>query len=274
VAVAQIETEDGAVTSPELPTVREFLRYLEAENLQDLRLDTQLTRSLTRRLELRFTVPVHLHREVRFRSNGGVRQSKDLSGLGDAVFRAKYSLAQVDDIMESTRWAVLGELTAPTGDHDRSDGGVEIPRRLQLGSGTWGFGAGTVFTVVRNRHRASADFYYRYRTRHDGFQPGQTLSLDLAYWFRFHPVVFDPSKEQVEVRPVIELLSTQRFDSQGGGGSLGDEGLQTWMAPGLQIYASPRVQLEFTVKVPVIDTIDDVIGDRKWEAGAGVKIRF
>lgn len=273
VALAQIETEDGAVTSPEIPTLREYFRYLEADNLRDLRLDNQFALGLTPKFELRLTVPIHF-REVRFRGATAGRERAELYGLGDTSLRAKYSLFQTDDVMESTRWAALGEFTAPTGEHDKKEGGVEIPRRLQLGTGTWGFGAGTVFTMVRDRHRTSADFYYRYRTRHDGFQPGQSLDLNLAYWFRLHPVEFEPAKKQIEIRPVIELLSSYRFDSQGRSGRLGDEGLQMWLAPGLQLYASPSVQFEFNVKAPLIDTIDDEIGDRKWGGGFAIKIRF
>jgi hypothetical protein len=47
-----------------------------------------------------------------------------------------------------------------------------------------------------------------------------------------------------------------------------------WLAPGLQVYASRIVQLEFNFKVPLVDRIDDALGDRRWGAGCAIKIRF
>jgi hypothetical protein len=71
---------------------------------------------------------------------------------------------------------------------------------LQLGTGSWWFGAGSVFTAIRDRQRFSAEGIYRHPTRHDGFRPSASLDLNLAYWYRLSPAVFAPEREAIEVR--------------------------------------------------------------------------
>ena len=166
------------------------------------------------------------------------------------------------------------EAIAPTGDHDATAGGVELPRRLQLGTGGWGVGVGTAFTVIRDRHRFSAELFYRHRTRHDGFRLGDSYQLNLAYWYRITPSVFDAQEEEVEVRGVFELLSTYRTDSVGGAGSLGDGGHEIWAAPGVQIYLSRDVLIEAAVQIPISQDVDDAFGRRKWGATLGIKFIF
>ncbi len=272
-ARANIETEDGGVTSPELPTARGFLRYTETGDLRDLRLDAQAIVGLTTKIELRLTAPLVLHRRVEFADAAGRGNDKALAGLGDVRLRAKVSLFQSDEVMKSTRFAALAELVAPTAEHDRRDGGVEIPRRLQLGTGGWGSGIGAVVTLVRDRHRFSADAWLRHTTRHDGFRAGPTAHLDVAYWFRLHPARFETG-EELEVRLVAELLATYRVESRAGERGADDEGFEVWAAPGLQLYVTPSVQLEVNVRIPVVDEIEDDLGHRRLGAGLAVKIRF
>ncbi len=263
-AVANIETEDAGVLSPETPLLREVLRYLETANVEQILLETQIRAGITRRLEGRASIP------FLFRYLG----SKDVNGLGDVTLRLKWSVHQEDGVMSSTRWALLFESILPTGDDDRDEGGVLLPRRLQPGTGGFGYGIGGVHTIVRDRHRASAALRLRHFTRHEGFRPGPELQLDLAYWYRLAPASFGPETPGWELRGVLEVLTTYRFESRAGGGGAGDEGVIVWFAPGLQIYASPTVQVECNVRLPIVDGIDDVLGDRKWGALLAVKVRF
>ena len=273
-AFGQIFTENAGVTSPETPTLREYFTYFESENLTDLRLNHQLLLGLDPKTELRVTIPTILHRRASFDTFGGFDASEDMAGLGDVSLRLKYSLYQTDDVMASTRWAILGELVAPTGRDDKKDGGVRIPRRLQLGTGAWGFGIGTVYTVIRDRHRFSTDFYYRHRTRHEGVRLGETAHWDLAYWYRLSPAKHDPEKETTEVRAVLELLNTYRFESRVGETGADDQGYQLWLAPGIQVYPRRDLLFEASVQLPIIDNVDDAIGDRRWGFLVAVKFLF
>ncbi len=273
-AFGQIFTENAGVTSPETPTFREYFSFLEAENVTDLRFNHQLLLGLDPRTELRFTVPTVLSRDVSFGGIEGGTSSKDMAGLGDLSLRLKYSLYQTDSVMASARWAVLGELEAPTGRDDRRVDDVRIPRLLQLGTGGWGYGVGTAYTVIRDRHRFSTDIFFRHRTRHEGFRRGESVHWDLAYWYRLTPAQHDPENETIEIRGVFEILSSYGFESRLGSGGAGDEGLLIWVAPGIQIYPRRDVLIEAAIRIPALQTLDDALGDRRWAFLISVKLLF
>jgi hypothetical protein len=273
-ASAQILTENAGVASPELPALREAIRALETRNVDELRSDMQGIYSFTPSLETRLSVPV-IRRDVAFLDAGGTEVHDELFGFGDISLRAKYSLFQTDDVLESTRWAALFEGVLPTGEHHETENGIEIPRKLQLGTGGFGIGGGTVFTVIRDRHRFSAEVFYRHTTQHDGFQLGDSLSANLAYWYRISPARFpkDLEAQPWELRGVVELLTTHRFESHAASG-LGDDGLEIWIAPGVQLFGSHGVLFEASVQLPVIQDIDDAFGRREWAATIALKILF
>ncbi len=270
-ASAQIVTENAGVVSPETPILRESFTYLDGDHAREFRWSHQLILATDPSREFRLTVPTSW-KQVEFAGPGGQREEEELFGLGDLSLRFKQSLWQRDDVMESTRWAALAEVVAPTGEDDEREGGAQIPRRLQLGTGDWTLGAGSAFTVIRDRQRFSAEAYFRHRTPHEGTRFGQTIDLNLAWWCRIKPVQFAPDHDEIEVRGVLELLDTYRFSSQVGGRSAGDDGLLVWIAPGLQVYPSKTFLFEANVQVPVFQNIDDALGDR--HVGATLVIKF
>jgi len=273
--VGQIITENAGVVSPETPALREFFSFEETENLLDLRLNHQLLLGSDPRTELRVTVPTILSRRATFTDRFGRSNTAEMAGLGDVSLRMKYSLYQLDDVMESTRWAALAELVVPTGEDDERQGGVRLPRRLQPGTGSWGYGAGAAFTVIRDRYRFSTDLIYRHRTRHEGFRPGPSLHWDLAYWYRLAPAEHPrPEVEVMEVRGVIELLNEYRFESSLDGSGANDQGYQLWLAPGIQVYPRRDLLFEASFQIPAVQTIDDAVGDRRWRFLLAVKILF
>ncbi len=166
VLTAQIVTENGGVTSPSTPTWRETLHFRVSEELEQVRLDHQLLVGLTPKLELSLTLPTILHQRASFLDAQGQHESETMIGLGDPRLRLKLNLFQEDEVMKSTRFALLGRVTVPLGNDDRTDGGLRIPRQLQLGTGAWEMAGGAVFTLIRDRHRFSTDLYYAHRTRH------------------------------------------------------------------------------------------------------------
>jgi len=274
-ASAQIVTENAGVISPETPTFREVFNFEETENLLDLRLNHQLLVGLDRKTELRLTVPTIITRQVIYRDQFGRQKTAEFAGLGDTSLRLKRSLYQVDGVMQSTRWAVLAELVAPTGDDDQSADGLRLARKLQPGTGSWGYGVGGAFTWIQDRHRFSTDAYYRHSSRHDGFRPGSSLHFDFAYWYRIFPEQHPPPGEEVsEVRGVLELLNEYRFESQVGSAGAGDQGYLMWVAPGIQIYPWRDVLFELSFQLPAFQTIDDALGDRRWRFLVAVKFLF
>lgn len=265
-AGAQIVTENAGVLSPQTPELREVFWFTEAASGRDLVWATQAIVSTDIANEFKFTLP-WIWRSVE-RSAGDL----DLSGLGDVSVRWKHALYRDDDVMRSTRWASLVELAAPTGDSDEFDDGVAIPPDLRLSRGDWSFGAGAAFTTIDDRHRFAVDAMYRHRTSHDGFQLGDSVDLDLAYWYRLAPARFDDLETTTEVRGVVELLSSYRWDNEESGEIADGGGSLVWFAPGLQVFPLDWFLLEANVLVPVAQTIDDAFGDR--HVGGILSLKF
>jgi hypothetical protein len=267
--VAQIFTENAGPASPELPAIREAVNIRETRNVREWRLDSQFIWSPTPALETRTTVP------YLFRDYGGT----DADGLGDLALRLKHSLWQEDDVLESTRFAGLYELTLPTGDTDaaRDAGGVVLPQRLQLGAGAAGIGGGLALTLIRDRHRFSAEGFYRHTLEDDGFELGDLVRGNLAYWYRLTPATFrsgPEGRDPLEVRGVIELLGSYRFESEDAGQGLSDQGTEVWLCPGVQVFGSGRFLFEGALQFPVHQNVDDGFGRREWGALVSWKVIF
>jgi len=152
-AAAQVVTENAGVVSPELTVLREIASVSKSENLDEVRWTQELRWAPDRADEFRLQVPL-VWRDARFDGPGGELESHE-EGLGDASLRYKRALWRADDVMRSQRWALLLEVGAPTGEHDAEEDGVPVPRPLQLGTGDWSLGAGTAYTWIQDRQRAS-----------------------------------------------------------------------------------------------------------------------
>ncbi len=269
----QIFTDDGTPISPETPRLREKFRYQDSENAEDVTWAHEFSYALDPANELRLDVPTR-HRDVRFTDNSGEKHSKTLTGLGDVSLQWQHSLRQTDWVMGSNRLAVNLTLKAPTGEDDKTVDGVDIPRRLQPGTGDWSTGVGGVYTRVEDRHRVSVQGTFTHHTRHDGIRMGEEVDLDLAYWYRLYPATFEPGQRSDEFRGIVELNSTYRFESEENGSDPGDNGWLLWASPGVQYYASPAIQLETAVQFPVVDGIEDSIGDRHYAVQFNVRFLF
>jgi hypothetical protein len=268
-ARGQLVTENAGILSPETPLLRQSLSWFESRNLSELRLTSQLLFAPSPTRELKLGVPL-LARDLRLAQG----TQEELRGLGDASLRFKQSLWQRDDVMESTRWALLAELGAPTGQDDAEADGEPLPRRLQLGTGDWSLGAGSAYTWIRDRQRFSAELFHRHRTRHDGLQLGASSEANLAYWYRLSPAQFPAHRLVGETRGVLELLSTYRFASATDAGRGDDDGLISWLAPGIQYFPGSRALFEAGFQVPLYQDLDDALGRRKWAATLTLKLLF
>ena len=100
------------------------------------------------------------------------------------------------------------------------------------------------------------------------------IEIDLAYWYRLTPARFDEEPNPIEIRGVAEIHSRYSFSGRDSSGRLGDRGFEVWLAPGIQVYPSRSVLFEANVQVPIFQTIDDDVGDRRWGALLAVKFLF
>jgi hypothetical protein len=271
-ATAQIVTENAGVLSPELTIVREIGSVAHSENLDEVRWTQELLYAPDRFHELRLSVP-YFWRTARFAGPSGELESHE-HGLGDVSVRLKRALSRADDVMRSRRWSLLLELGAPTADSDAEEDGVEIPPALQLGGGGWTLGAGSAWTWIDDRQRVSLEAFYRHRTSHDGVQLGASADLNAAWWYRLRPVAFTPGDEHTEVRGVLELLGTHLFESEVHGDAQDDDGDILWLAPGIHVYPGTHVLLEANVQVPLLQDVDDALGERRFGASLVLKLLF
>ena len=268
-ARAQIVTENAGTASPETPIWQTRFEYLKTEHLTDLRIAETFIWAPNGVMDFALTVPIH-HRDVEF--GGGLEDT--LEGIGDSTLRWKYSIWKEDDVMKSTRFSALAGVKFPTGEWDEEESGVEIPRKLQLGTGSFDFFAGPLFTYIDDRHRFAAEIIGRWNLERDDFQLQPSLQIGLAYWFRITPARIETAGEETEIRGVIELTSIFYGESELNGRGLDDDGNITWLSPGVQIYPAFWVLFEASVQVPIIETVEDVRGDRKFGALLSIKFLF
>lgn len=75
------------------------------------------------------------------------------AGLGDVAFGYKHVLSSSNGVMTSNRFALLVDTIVPTG----ASNDPALPPRAQLGFGTPRVGVGLVYSIIRDRHRASIE---------------------------------------------------------------------------------------------------------------------
>lgn len=268
---AQVLTENAGAISPETPILRQTVLHLDYSAAQELRYTPTLIWAPDPKREFRLTIP-YAWKTVDFAGGSASR-----AGLDDITLRYKQSLWQENDVMASERWAFLAEIGVPSGPTDtRSAQGNVLPPRLQIGTGSFSLGAGTAYTLIKDRHRFSVEAFYRHYLPASGTRFGSTAELNLAYWYRLSPAQFPEDEETpVEVRGVLEILNVYRFSDQFEGKSIGNRGALVWLAPGLQIYPEGQdVLLEGALMIPLAQTLSDELGKRRWGLTGTIKILY
>lgn len=265
---AQIITDNAGVQSPQTPLLREGFTFTQSANGEEWAWRQKLYYSTDPANEFQLALP-YIGRSVDT-SAGKI----DIAGFGDVSLRWKHALVRDDDVMKSTRWSTLLDLTAPTGDTDGNDGDVAVQPDLRISRGDWTFGVGGAFAMIDDRKRFAAEAVYRHSTSHDDFQSGDSVELNLAYWYRISPARFDDVQEATEVRGVLELLSNYHWSSEQDGADTGDDGAIVWLAPGLQVFPRDWLLFEGGVQLPIAQSIDDAYGDRHFGAVFGVTFLF
>jgi len=270
-AAAQLVTTDAGVISPELPTVKERLEWFVRDDSRELRATTRLAWAPDRRFQVDVVVPF-----VDRTWNLGARTTQE--GLGDLEVEAKWALVRDDDVMRSDRLSLLGGLVLPTGDDEllvsgHHAGYVATPRS-GLGLGTWGGSLGLGGTLVRDRHRLAAAARFHALAPDDGFDPGSTATLDLAWWYRVTPAVFAPDRDDIEVRGVVELLSKWQGDDALAGAGLANGGYDLWLVLGAQVFPTRAVGLECGVLLPLEMSTSSPFGHDRYALTVSFRLAF
>lgn len=256
---AQLLTTDAGVVSPALVIAKERVEWSSREFADELRSTTALTWSPERRFQFDLAVPV-LSRSVDVPVGGGIVRGTQ-EGLGDVELGVKWGIVRDDDVMRSDRFSLLGNAVFPTGDDDTRVDGVDLGPRAGLGLGTFGGALGVGYTLVRDRHRAAVALRGWSWLEDDGFDPGDAVTLDVAYWFRLSPAHFAPGSSDVEWRGVFELLGRWQADDSLNGVDRSNGGHAWSVLAGLQANVSTSISCEFGVAVPIDDTTSSTFGD-------------
>lgn len=265
----QIVTENAGTVSPETPLWQTRFEYFKAEHLSELRAIETFVWAPDPTMDFALSLPI-IHRDFEF--GAGIEDS--IEGVGDLSLRWKYSLYKTDDVMKSTRFSLLLGSKFPTGPRHEEAEGLRVPRKLQLGTGSFDFYGGALFTHIDDRHRFAAEIIGRHNLEADGFQLQPSLRVGLAYWYRLWPVRIETAGQETEIRSVIEVTSVFYGESRLEGSGLDDDGNVTWISPGVQIFPDPWILFEASVQIPFVETVNDGLGDLKFAFLVSVKFLF
>ncbi|KAF0247102.1 MAG: hypothetical protein FD180_41 [Planctomycetota bacterium] len=267
-ASAQLVTENAGTVSPETPLARLVINGAQWRHVDEFSAVGEFHYGFHPRFEGSISVPF-IARSFEIRDDW-----ENIAGFGDVGMKGKVVVHKEDGVMTSMRTAVIAGIEFPTGKWNDRIGDEKEPyaRKLQLGSGTFDFTLGAAFTYIKDRHRFAIDAIGRAGTSRGGISPGPILRVDVAYWFRLFPAVFQPGEAGLELRLVVDAWYLHRYHTRGA--EFDDSGDQVWIAPGLQFYATKWLLFEGNAAFDLMDTIDDEYGRSRWSAFVAVKILF
>ncbi len=266
---AQLYTTDAGVSSPEVPNLKQRFEWFARARSDELRAETRLAYSPDRLVQLDLVVPF-VSRRVEVA--GGATGTQE--GLGDLTVATKWALLREDDVMRSDRLSALLDLRLPTGGDDARVDGKGRGRRTALGLSTFGAGAGLGYTLVRDRHRAAAAFRYWQWQKDDGFDPGEAVTLDLAWWYRLSPSRFFAGHDESEYRLTVELLSRWQADDRQGSVRNDNGGHELTAVLGLQCNLTGTAGVEAGILVPIEATTSSPFGHERFGFSLSFRLWF
>lgn len=201
------------------------------------------------------------------------RRTRSVSGLGDVTLLARYTAYQRDAKGKTFRVAPFVAVEAPTGEDGERDALGELPRPLQLGSGSWDVTFGTVVTRQTLAWQVDAALSYKANTEAKEFEFGDVARLDLSYQRRLWP------QELGEGVPaflygVLESNLVWSDHNVAAGRRDPDSGGTTWhLAPGVQ-YVTRRFVVEGAVQIPVVQDLNGQALENDFVTTLSVRVNF
>lgn len=176
-------------------------------------------------------------------------RTRRVSGLGDVTLLARYTAFRRDQKGATFRLAPFLGVEVPTGEDSERDSLGQLPRPLQLGSGSWDVTAGAVATRQTLAWEFDASLSYKLNTEARDFEFGDLARLDVSYQHRLSP------RELGEGVPAFVygvLESNIVWSDRNASGGINDPssgGVVWYLAPGLQ-YVTRRLVVEGAVQIP------------------------
>lgn len=201
-----------------------------------------------------FGIIPYLDKELELTEPSG-RVTRGKAGFGDASAVARYTLWKMDRPGQTVRVAPFAAIKAPTGEDDATDSLGALPRPLQLGSGSWDYTPGTIFTWQTLGWQLDGSASYRFNTEANGFRFGDEARLDLSYQYRLLPRSLGTGLPAF-LYVVLESGLVWKDKNEAGGVDDDDSGGTTWfLTPAVQ-YVTRRVVVEAAVQVPVLQELN------------------
>ncbi len=183
------------------------------------------------------------------------RIERAVSGLADARGFLRYTVYQKDDHGATFRVAPFAGAKVPTGSTDAFDDMGELPRPLQLGSGSWDPFIGAVLTRQTFSWQVDATISYQFNNSADRFLFGDEARLDVASKVRLLPRLLGdglPSFLYANLESNLIWRGRNRID---GIDDIDSGGTVWYLDPGLQ-FVSRRIVLETAIQLPVVQDLN------------------
>jgi outer membrane putative beta-barrel porin/alpha-amylase len=185
----------------------------------------------------------------------GSAESFSNRGIGDITASVKWAFFVKNRFAGTSRLALIASTRLPTGATDARLSGEPAPRRLQLGTGTAGFGATVSGTWIRNRWGLTAAVGRSVSSNDGTFQAGAATRYDIALGFRIpaHVETIHTRTLQVYIEwngEVVERSRSAGASSENSGGHV------SYLSPALQWVVAPQLMLEASVQVPMFQRLN------------------
>ncbi|RME61592.1 MAG: transporter, partial [Candidatus Dadabacteria bacterium] len=162
----------------------------------------------------------------------------------------------------------------PTGEDNKKDKLGSLPKPLQLGSGSFDFINGVVWTTQALSWELDIDVGYKLNTEADGFKFGDVLFSNISYQKRLKPSVLPESGVPSFLYGVLELNSFyKRRNEVLGAKDPNSGGSIVYAAFGIQWVATQWV-VETSFQLPVYQNSYGNSLNKKFSANIGVRYRF
>lgn len=182
------------------------------------------------------------------------RRTRDVEGLGDMTFLARYTAWHRDRPGQTTRIAPFIGMEVPTGKDDEKDALGRLPQSLQLGSGSWDPFAGMVMTWQTLDWQFDASASYKFNTQANDFRFGDVARLDLSYQYRLWPRELGSGVPAFFYAVLESNLVWQDKNEVSGVDDRNSGGTILYLAPGIQ-YVTKRFVVEAAVQLPVVQDL-------------------
>ncbi len=216
---------------------------------------------ITERLAVFGVVP-YLNKRLQVNTPLG-RKTRKVQGLADAKFFARYTLWQGNEIGETRRIAPFVGVEAPTGQDDATDVLGRLPQPLQLGSSSWDYFGGLVFTRQTLPWQIDVAPSYQYNSTANNFRFGQVVRLDAQGKYRVMPRRLGNGVPGFLYANLETNLIWQEKNQVDGTPDPNSGGTTWYLVPGMQ-YITTRTILEAAIQLPILQQLN----------GAGLKNDF